>query len=146
MVLWMVAKSPVENGGLSHYVQGFNHPFGGAGFRWPIRRISKSTGSSSSLWTFWGVLFSDTPMATMAHIMLSPTVARKPWVKLEILDLIFTWFFYFMSPLLYFFPLGKRIITHVNLAFDSSRSLVSSPRPNQDALPTTCPWETRHHD
>jgi hypothetical protein len=27
--------------GLSHYLWGFNHPFGGAGFRWPIHSIIK---------------------------------------------------------------------------------------------------------
>jgi len=28
LLLWMIAKSeaPVENGGLSHYLQGFKHP------------------------------------------------------------------------------------------------------------------------
>ena len=43
-VLWMVAKSesPVENGGLHILLfwMGFNHPFGGAGFRWPIHSMS----------------------------------------------------------------------------------------------------------
>ena len=46
-VLWMVAKSesPVENGGLHILLfwMGFNHPFGGAGFRWPIHSIDQDS-------------------------------------------------------------------------------------------------------
>ena len=34
--------APVEKRSfLSHYLKGFNHPFGGAGFRWPIDGIPR---------------------------------------------------------------------------------------------------------
>jgi len=45
-------RNPAPVDGLSHYLKGFNQPFGGAGLRWPIHSYGHKMAMTQENWGF----------------------------------------------------------------------------------------------